>query len=175
MLNGFKGNSVNLSPLAADDFHRYERRRLKAAIALVTVWAFTALLHLVVWGQWLVYGLVLVTGVHLVRVLRRVPQVTPEALPSWQDTPPSERTAAYLSQWPTVSILVAAKNEVQVIQRLVKSLTAIDYPATRFDIWLIDDNSTDGTGLLMDQLAQNQENLHVIHRDETATGASQAR
>jgi 1,2-diacylglycerol 3-beta-glucosyltransferase len=170
MLNGFKGNAVNLPPLAGDDFDRYERRRLKAAIALVTVWAFTAMLHLVVWGQWLVYGFALLIGVHLVRVLLRVPPAAPVALPSWQDTPASERTVSHLSQWPTVSILVAAKNEVQVIRRLVNSLTAIDYPPARLDIWLIDDNSTDGTGPLMDQLAQDHKNLHVIHRDETATG-----
>ena len=170
MLDGFKGNSASLSPLDVDDFHRYERRRLKAAIALVTVWAFTAMLHLSAWGHWVVYGLALIIGVHLVRVLLRVPPTGPEALPSWQDTPISERTVTALSQWPTVSILVAAKNEVQVIRRLVASLEAIDYPPSRFDIWLINDNSTDGTGALMDQLAQAQDNLHVIHRDETATG-----
>lgn len=170
MLDGLKGKSINLSPLAADDFHRYERRRLKAAIALVGVWLFTAVLHLVVWGQWLVYGLTVITGFHLLRLLWSAPQPWPEALPSWQDTPSAERATTDLTQWPTVSILVAAKNEVRVIERLVMSLMAIDYPQNCFDVWLLDDNSTDGTGQLMDQLAQSHDHLQVVHRAEDATG-----
>ncbi|MEM9817406.1 MAG: glycosyltransferase family 2 protein [Cyanobacteria bacterium P01_D01_bin.6] len=170
MLNSVRGSSVNVSPLAADDFHRYERRRLKAAIALVSVWAFTAALHLVALGQWIVYGLTLITAYHLLRLLCQAPNPRPEALPSWQDTPAAERQATDLTQWPTVSILVAAKNEAPVIERLTASLMAIDYPPSRFDVWLIDDNSTDGTGPLMDRLAQRYSNLHVSHRDENATG-----
>ncbi|MGF1461451.1 MAG: glycosyltransferase [Leptolyngbyaceae cyanobacterium] len=170
MFGGAKSSSVNLSPLAPDDFHRYERRRLKAAIALAGVWAFTALLHLVVWGQWLVYGCMLAIGVHLLRLICCHPQRIPEPLPSWQDTLASERQTIDREQWPTVSILVAAKNEVSVIERLATSLMEIDYPADRFDIWLIDDNSTDGTSQVMDRLAQDNNNLRVIHRDATAVG-----
>lgn len=170
MLDGVKGNSVNLSPLAADEFQRYERRRLKAAIALASVWLLVVMVHLVIWGQWLVYGLCLLIGCHLTRVLLQVPQPRPEALPSWQDTPRLEREETDLSQWPLVSILVAAKNEVSVVERLVASLTAIDYPPTRCDIWLIDDNSTDGTGQLMAQLAQQHDQIQVVHRDDTAQG-----
>ena len=170
MWDGVKGNSINLSPLAADEFHRYERRRLKAAIALASVWSLMTIVHLLFWGQWLVYGLTLLMGCHLMRVLLQAPQKRPEALPSWQDTPSSEREDTDWSQWPKVSILVAAKNEVSVIERLVASLTAIDYPPTRCDIWLINDNSTDGTGQLMDQFAQQHEQIHVVHRDDTAQG-----
>lgn len=170
MLDGLRGKSVNLSPLAADDFHRYERRRLKAAIVLVSIWLSTAVLHLLAWGQWLVYGLTLMMGLHLLRLLWIAPQPRPDALPSWQDTPMAERQATDLSQWPTVSILVAAKNEVRVVERLVDSLMAIDYPPSQFEVWLIDDNSTDGTGQVMDQAAQAYDNLQVVHRDETAVG-----
>lgn len=170
MFDGAKGNPIHSSPLAVDDFHRYERRRLKAAIALVSVWSLTAALHLFLWGQWVVYGLTLLVGLHLLRLLWCRPSAWPEALPSWQDTSPTERQTTDLSQWPTVSILVAAKNEVRVVERLAASLMAIDYPQTQFDVWLIDDNSTDGTSQLMDRLAQRHANLHVVHRDEAATG-----
>ncbi|NER78926.1 MAG: glycosyltransferase family 2 protein [Leptolyngbya sp. SIO1D8] len=94
----------------------------------------------------------------------------PEPLPSWRDRDqsiPSEREGL---AWPYVSILVAAKNEVNVIDRLANDLMAIDYPPHRYDVWLIDDNSTDGTAELLDTLAQQYTNLQVIHRDHTATG-----
>jgi len=170
MIDAAKGHSIHPSPLVADEFHRYERRRLKAAIALVSVWSFTAILHLAVWGQWLVYGLTICTGLHFLRLFWSPPRPWPEALPSWQDTTATERQTADLTQWPMVSILVAAKNEVRVVERLTKSLMAIDYPQTRFDVWLIDDNSTDGTSQLMDRLAERYDNLHVAHREEGATG-----
>ncbi|MEM6519927.1 MAG: glycosyltransferase family 2 protein [Cyanobacteria bacterium P01_C01_bin.70] len=170
MFDGAKGNSVNLSPLAADDFDRYERRRLKAVIALAGIWSLTAVLHLSPWGQWGVYGFAVILGLYLLWLLWSPSAPAPEALPSWQDTSATERQTTDLAQWPTVSILVAAKNEVRVIERLTHSLMAIDYPQTRFDVWLIDDNSTDGTSQLMDRLAQQHENLQVVHRGEAATG-----
>ena len=170
MFNGDKTDSVDLLPLAADDFHRYERRRLKAAIALAGVWSCTAALHLLAWGQWVVYGLAVMMGAHLLRLLLARSQRRPAALPSWHDTAAEEQATTDLTHWPYVSILVAAKNEVSVIQRLANSLMAIDYPTERFDVWLIDDHSTDGTSQLMDQVAQPHPNLQVVHRDQTATG-----
>jgi len=170
MFNGAKSDSIGLVSLEAEEFHRYERRRLKAAIALMCVWSFTIFLHLVAWGQWLVYGLTFITGAHLLRLLLARSQRLPEALPSWRDTPVAEREVADLNDWPYVSVLVAAKNEVEVIERLAVSLAQIDYPAQRYDIWLIDDNSTDGTSELMDALAQQYPNLNVVHREPGATG-----
>ena len=170
MFNGANTDSVSLISLEVDDFHRYERRRLKAAIALTCIWSFTVVLHLITWGQWIVYGLTAITGAHLLRLLLTHPPKLPDALPSWQDTPTAEKAIADVSQWPHVSILVAAKNEVGVIERLAASVMQIDYPIQRFDVWLIDDNSTDGTSELMDELANSYPNLNVIHRDAGATG-----
>jgi 1,2-diacylglycerol 3-beta-glucosyltransferase len=78
--------------------------------------------------------------------------------------------ARAMSAWPYVSILVAAKNERAVIERLVTSLTQLDYPPQRFDLWMIDDHSTDGTAELLDQLAASHRNVHVVHRGAQATG-----
>jgi hypothetical protein len=47
--------------------------------------------------------------------------------------------------WPYVSLLVAAKNEETVIEPLVAALCQLEYPAGRYEVWIIDDNSTDGT------------------------------
>ncbi|NEP20145.1 MAG: glycosyltransferase family 2 protein, partial [Leptolyngbya sp. SIO4C1] len=71
---------------------------------------------------------------------------------------------------PFVSLLVAAKNEEAVIANLVKSLLALDYPTERYDFWIINDNSSDRTGKILDSLAQQHVQLQVIHRGPEATG-----
>lgn len=169
MANGSNTEAMELVPVEADPFDSYERRRLKAAVALAMVWSCTFLLHLLAWGQWIIYGLTLLTGAHLFRILRRKPETLPEPLPSWHDRLATDNPRDW-SDWPYVSILVAAKNEVAVIGQLARSLMAMDYPPQRYDVWLIDDNSTDGTAQLLDSLTQQYPNLNVIHRDQTATG-----
>ncbi|MEL7313482.1 MAG: glycosyltransferase family 2 protein [Cyanobacteria bacterium J06559_3] len=170
MTNGSHTEAMELVSVEADPFDSYDRRRLKAAVALAMVWSCTMMLHLLAWGQWVVYGLTLLTGAHLFRILRAQPKVLPDPLPSWHDSLVIDNTVSATSNWPYVSILVAAKNEAAVIGQLAQSLMAMDYPPQRYDVWLIDDNSTDGTSELMDSLAQQYVNLHVIHRDHTATG-----
>ncbi|MEM9005853.1 MAG: glycosyltransferase family 2 protein [Cyanobacteria bacterium P01_F01_bin.86] len=170
MTNGANTEALGLVSLEEDPFDSYERRRLKAAFALTVVWSFTLILHLLAWGQWIVYGLTILTGAHLFRLLLTDPDAVPEPLPSWQDQTPQEIAASDRSAWPHVSILVAAKNEVAVIGHLAESLMAMDYPPDRYDVWLIDDNSTDGTSELLDTLAPRYANLYVIHRDPQATG-----
>lgn len=163
----YRGSTEHNS-LDVDEFDRYERRRLKAAIALALVWLCTIFLHVIAWGQWIVYGLTLLTGARLLRLLLADPEHLPDPLMSYRDANPSQPID--VSDWPWVSILVAAKNEVGVIERLATSLMKLDYPPQRYDVWLIDDNSTDGTSELMDRLAQRHPNLHVIHRDHDAVG-----
>ncbi len=170
MTNGSNPEAIRLASLEADDqFECYERRRFKAAVALTGVWGCMALLHLLTWGQWIVYGLTALTGAHLFRLLLAQPAPMPEPLPSWRSPAVAPRHHDP-AEWPYVSILVAAKNEVTVIGSLAESLMGLDYPPERYDVWLIDDNSTDGTGELMDQLAQKYVNLHAVHRDQAATG-----
>ncbi len=52
---------------------------------------------------------------------------------------------------PPVSIVVPAYNEAAGIERAVRSLAASDYP--EFEVVVVDDGSTDGTGELLDGLA----------------------
>ncbi|NET35158.1 MAG: glycosyltransferase family 2 protein [Cyanothece sp. SIO1E1] len=140
-------------------------RRRKAAMALSIIWSSTIALHLLPWGSWIVLGLTTVMSLHGLRVLLAHPLSTPDPLP--------EKEQADLDNeqnWPYVSLLVAAKNEEAVIVNLVKALCSLDYPACRYDLWLIDDNSTDRTPMLLDQLAKEYEQLHVIHRSAGAGG-----
>src|SRR6266576_557357 len=52
---------------------------------------------------------------------------------------------------PLVSIIVPARNEEQNIERCVKSLLEQDYE--NFEVIVVDDDSTDGTGHVLDELA----------------------
>lgn len=134
-------------------------RRRRTAVVLMVIWSSTIALHLFAWGSWLVLGLTTLMGIHAVRVLLTRAGVAPVPL-SDQD----------LETAPIVSIVVAAKNEEAVIGRLVKNLCGLDYPAARYEVWVIDDNSSDRTPALLDQLAQQYEQLRVFRRPAGAPG-----
>lgn len=71
---------------------------------------------------------------------------------------------------PTVSVLVACKNEAGVLDRLVPALLALDYPPGRIEWVLVDDGSTDDTPAILDRYAAAVADLHVVHRPATAGG-----
>jgi 1,2-diacylglycerol 3-beta-glucosyltransferase len=134
-------------------------RRRKAAVALTMIWSGTIALHLLSWGYWIVWGLTTLVGFQALRYLFARPLPAPEPLRG--DRPES---------YPFVSLLVAAKNEEAVITSLVKELCRLDYPADRYDLWVIDDNSSDCTPLLLERLAQEYAQLRVLHRSAEAGG-----
>ena len=168
-------NDLDLDDLVfdADLFQGYSGRRLKAAIALLLLWLLTFFLHSVSWGHAFVLGVTGVMAIHVLRVILAKPILPPEPLPSTLASPLSTASATGSeigSDWPYVSLLVAAKNEAQVIGTLVESLQQLDYPRDRYDLWFIDDYSTDETPEILDRLAQRYPNLNVIHRGQDATG-----
>jgi cellulose synthase/poly-beta-1,6-N-acetylglucosamine synthase-like glycosyltransferase/peptidoglycan/xylan/chitin deacetylase (PgdA/CDA1 family) len=59
---------------------------------------------------------------------------------------------------PPVSVIVPAYNEAKGIEKAVSSLSASDYPT--FEVIVVDDGSTDGTGELVDRLGLS--NVRVI-------------
>ncbi|GBE91062.1 family 2 glycosyl transferase [Nostoc cycadae WK-1] len=71
---------------------------------------------------------------------------------------------------PSVSLLVAAKNEEAVIGKLVKSLCSLEYPDGQYEVWIIDDNSTDKTPQILAELAQQYKKLKVLRRSPQAGG-----
>jgi hopene-associated glycosyltransferase HpnB len=56
------------------------------------------------------------------------------------------------SEWPSVCVVVPARDEAAVLPESLPSLLAQNYPG-RAEIFLIDDGSTDGTGTLAGELA----------------------
>ena len=51
---------------------------------------------------------------------------------------------------PVLDILVAARDEENVIARLVERLFSLDYPTNKLNIYIIDDGSSDKTPLILD-------------------------
>ncbi|MCX5435428.1 glycosyltransferase [Streptomyces sp. NBC_00569] len=62
------------------------------------------------------------------------------------------------SEWPSVCVVVPARDEAAVLPKSLPSLLAQDYPG-RAEIFLIDDGSTDGTGTLARELARRHGGL----------------
>ncbi|MEC4868434.1 MAG: glycosyltransferase family 2 protein, partial [Jaaginema sp. PMC 1078.18] len=75
-----------------------------------------------------------------------------------------------LADVPTVSLLVSAKNEEAVIARLIENLCNLDYPRDRYEVWAIDDASSDRTPQILDRLAPQYPQLRVLHRPAEAGG-----
>jgi cellulose synthase/poly-beta-1,6-N-acetylglucosamine synthase-like glycosyltransferase len=76
-----------------------------------------------------------------------------------------------LEHWPSVTVIVPAKDEAEAIQASLQSLLANDYPNLR--VVAVDDRSTDATGALMEQLATapgTRGRLSVLHVKELPAG-----
>src|ERR1035437_5652936 len=77
-----------------------------------------------------------------------------------------------ISQYPEVSIIIPAKNESKVIKETLISLSQINYPKSKLDIIVIDDNSSDETFEIASSM-NYIENLHV-YKNEESLGKSKA-
>lgn len=62
---------------------------------------------------------------------------------------------------PLVTILIPAKDEAQRIAGCIERIMAQDYP--NFQIIVVDDRSTDRTGVILDEIAAKTERLRVVH------------
>jgi 1,2-diacylglycerol 3-beta-glucosyltransferase len=136
------------------DYPEGEGRRRKAALMLVLVWSTTVALHIFSVGFWVVCCLTTIISVHWLRMIRA--SVLPIAEPLDSGLPEEE--------YPFVSLLVSAKNEAAVLDSLVKTLCQLDYPSSRYEVWIVDDNSTDKTPDILAQLTQEYPQLHVLRR-----------
>ncbi len=71
---------------------------------------------------------------------------------------------------PTLDIIVAARDEQNVIARLVERLFNLDYPSDKLKIHIIDDGSMDDTPIILKKLSKKYEKLNIISRSKNAGG-----
>jgi 1,2-diacylglycerol 3-beta-glucosyltransferase len=132
-------------------------RRLKAAVVMFILWATIFGIH-ALHAWWIVGVAALVISPHAWRLLTAQPPAAPsipEALP-------------------TISLVVSAQNEAAVVEQLVKNICQLDYPTDLYEVWVIDDRSTDRTPQLLDELALQYPQLRVLHRTSGTGGKSGA-
>jgi hypothetical protein len=98
-------------------------------------------------------SLVFLYGV--VMLVRRCPQL-------------AEVDAKDPSSWPTLSVVVPARDEAHTIDPAVASLLAQDYP--NLQVVLVDDRSTDETGTVIDRLAATDPRVAAVHVRELPDG-----
>jgi glycosyltransferase involved in cell wall biosynthesis len=70
--------------------------------------------------------------------------------------------------WPTVSIIVAARDEEAEIEKALQSLLALDYP--NFEVIVVNDRSRDGTGAVLERMRGTYPQLKVVTVTELPAG-----
>ncbi len=138
---------------------KVDRRRLKTIIALTIVYGVTIGMHFVPWIRWMLLGLFSIQALRLIFA----PSLPTIALKNEidQDLP---------QNLPFFSLLASAKNEEAVIGNLVRNLCQIDYPSDRFEVWIVDDNSSDRTPEVLASLKQKYPQLKTLRRGDDAQG-----
>ena len=81
-----------------------------------------------------------------------------------------DHTQEFSKNIPTLDILVAARDEQNVIARLVERLFSLDYPSEKLKIYIIDDGSVDETPIILKKLSQKYKKLNIISRSKNAGG-----
>ena len=77
-----------------------------------------------------------------------------------------------VKKYPSVSVVVAARNESRNIEKCIESLSAQNYPAEKYEIIVADDRSDDGTEEILDRMRGYVKNLRVIHIETVPDGVS---
>ena len=144
-----------------------DRRRLKTIIVMAIVYGLTIGLHFAPWSRLVLLGLFSIQALRLI-FAPPLPPITPESNFKNGEEIDAEQTSS--QDLPFFSLLASAKNEEAVIGNLVKKLCQIDYPSERFEVWIVDDNSSDRTSEVLTLLKQKYPQLKTLRRGDDAQG-----
>lgn len=77
-----------------------------------------------------------------------------------------------IDEYPMVSVMVPAHNEELVIQRTVRALLEFDYPTDKYEVIVINDNSSDNSSEMLTAIQAEfpDRRLIVINTDDTVGG-----
>lgn len=81
------------------------------------------------------------------------------------------------THFPTISVIIAARNESQRILPTLKSLEKLNYPPDRYEIIFVDDGSTDDTAKIIESFCSKHANWQAIRlqdRGDFASGKKRA-
>lgn len=65
-------------------------------------------------------------------------------------------------QLPTVSVIIPARNEIQVLPTCLAALSRLDYPSEKLQLLVADDQSIDGTGPMLEAWASEGANREKV-------------
>ncbi len=82
---------------------------------------------------------------------------------------PVQNKTEYFSL-PSVDVLVSARDEENVIDKLVKRLSSIEYPKDKLKIVIINDGSNDNTSKILGELIKEFPDLNIINRARNSGG-----
>ena len=66
-------------------------------------------------------------------------------------------------EYPSVTILIPAHNEELVIEETIQSMLRLDYPKDKLEVLIINDNSSDQTGPIIDKYAKQYAFIRAVH------------
>ena len=116
--------------------------------------------YVLIWGVSLAFFL----GIHGLRVVLRAREKILE-ISSEEILEGMEK-----GKLPSVDVLVAARDEENVVEKLVARLTKLNYPTDKISFSIIDDGSIDRTPVLLEKLTKNILNFQVIRRSRLSGG-----
>ena len=74
----------------------------------------------------------------------------------------------YRDDWPSLSVVFAARDEEMEIGASLRALMSLDYPS--LEIVAVNDRSTDSTGRIIDEMAQRDRRIKPVHIDTLPEG-----
>jgi len=112
----------------------------------------------VIFLEILIVAVFIYWSLHLVGsilLLKKVPKV--------KDLP-----AEHLNEWPRVSVILTARNEKLHLEQAMKKRLRDNYP--NLEYVLVEDRSTDGTDIIADELASEDNRIKVLHIEHLPDG-----
>jgi len=110
--------------------------------------------------------LALLLGGYIIRTV-----IGPALRSAKQQVQPSESNlSGDLEAWPSVDVVVAARDEEAVIGRLVERMSLLRYPDGLLKLWVVDDGSSDRTPEVLADLKGRFPFLNVLSRAPDAGG-----
>jgi len=73
-----------------------------------------------------------------------------------------EKIKTRLKDWPSVSIIVPARNEENTLEKTIDSLCSADYPKEKLQIIIVNDESTDKTKDVAERLIKKHKGFDII-------------